>query len=193
MEKKEVKIVLASASPRRRELLRSIADDFLCISPDVDEVYDGSLPPEKIAMYLAKIKCEAVAKNYPDYAVIGSDTVVHLDGEILGKPIDKEDAKRMMRLLSGKIHDVITGVCLAYDGKIHLIHSITKVEFKHLSNSVIERYVATSEPFDKAGGYGIQGQAKEFVQGFSGDFNNVVGFPLDQVSKLLCEVGVLKI
>lgn len=178
-------VILASSSPRRHELLKQIVDDFLCISPNVEETYDQSWKAEEIAEHLAKIKCKSVAENNSDSLVIGCDTVVHIDGEILGKPKDKSDAKRMLGMLSGNIHQVITGVCVAYRGQLYCIHDKTEVEFFSLSDKIIDEYIATGEPYDKAGAYGIQGYGKKLIKKYIGDYYNVMGLPLADTKKLL--------
>lgn len=183
-----VEIILASASPRRQELLKKIVDDFICIAPDVDETFDETLEPKKISEYLATIKCAAVAEKYPDSLVIGCDTLVYYKDRIMGKPTDRSDAKNMLMSLSGNIHHVITGVCMIYRDKTYIIHSQTDVRFKNLSENEIEKYLDSDEPYDKAGAYGIQGYGNFFVEAYYGDYFNVVGLPVDDTRQLLMQV-----
>ena len=176
---------MASASPRRQELIRLISDDCLCAVSGVDEVIPKGVSVDEIPLCLASQKAEAVAKLYPDDVVIGCDTGVILSQEILGKPKDKDDARRMMKALSGKTHKVITGCSLWCKGKNKGFSNVTVVEFYILSDEEIEAYINTSEPYDKAGGYGIQGRASLFVKGIKGDYFNVVGLPVAELNRQL--------
>lgn len=177
---KDAKIILASASPRRRELLAQAGFEFEVVTSDVDEVADPSLTPDKLVMSLARQKAQAVAQNRADCAVIGSDTVVVLDGKVLGKPRDEADAVRMLESLSGRKHEVYTGVCIAFAGETHCFFERTSVNFCELDGEQIKAYVATGEPMDKAGAYGIQGKGCVLVEGIEGDYFNVVGFPVSR-------------
>ncbi len=177
---KDAKIILASASPRRRELLAQAGFEFEVITSDVKEVVDPALTPEKLVMSLAKQKAQAVADNHTDCVVIGSDTVVVLNGKVLGKPKDEQDAVNMLESLSGRMHEVYTGVCIAYDGETHSFFECTKVKFCALGLEQIKAYVETKEPMDKAGAYGIQGKGCVLVEGIEGDYFNVVGFPVSR-------------
>ncbi len=177
---KDAKIILASASPRRRELLAQAGFEFEVVTSDVDEVVDPSLTPDKLVMSLARQKAQAVAQNRADCAVIGSDTVVVLDGKVLGKPRDEADAVRMLESLSGRKHEVYTGVCIAFAGETHCFFERTSVNFCELDGEQIKAYVATGEPMDKAGAYGIQGKGCVLVEGIEGDYFNVVGFPVSR-------------
>lgn len=177
---KNAKIILASASPRRRELLAQAGFEFEVITSDVDEVVDPALTPDMLVMSLAKQKAQAVAVNRESFVVIGSDTVVVLDGKVLGKPKDEADAERMLESLSGRTHEVYTGVCIAYGGETHSFFECTRVKFCELDRAQIEAYVATKEPMDKAGAYGIQGKGCVLVEGIEGDYFNVVGFPVSR-------------
>lgn len=177
---KDIKIILASASPRRRELLAQAGFEFEVITSDVDEVVDPRLTPEMLVMSLAKQKAQAVAVNYEDCVVIGSDTVVVLDGRVLGKPRDEADAVSMLESLSGRTHEVYTGVCIAYGGETHCFFECTRVKFCKLEAEQIKAYVETKEPMDKAGAYGIQGKGCVLVEGIEGDYFNVVGFPVSR-------------
>ena len=186
-----MRLILASASPRRQELIALISEDVICAPSGVEETIPEDIAVCDIPLCLALQKAEAVAQNYPDDVVIGCDTGVILDDEILGKPKDKADALRMMKALSGRTHKVITGCALFYKGKTRGFSNVTEVEFFDLSDDEIENYINTSEPYDKAGGYGIQGNASLFVKGIKGDYFNVVGLPVAelnrQINKLISE------
>ena len=181
------KIILASASPRRRELMALITKEFEVIPSGADETVPQGIKALEQAEYLAVLKADDIAEKYPDSIVIGADTCVVAENEVLGKPKDKEDAERMLRLLSGKTHKVVTG-CAIVDGKRKISFSnVTDVEFYSLSEREIEEYINTPEPYDKAGGYGIQGKASLFVKAIKGDYFNVVGFPVSQLNRALKE------
>ena len=182
-------IILASASPRRAELLRSAAMPF---TVDVANVSEKALPgerPREYAQRLAQEKAEVVAKRNPGKLVLGADTIVVVDDEILEKPHDSSDAARMLRMLSGRAHEVITGVCLALLGtgnaKLETSSERTTVHFVPLTASDIETYIATNEPMDKAGAYAIQGIASRWIDRIEGDYANVVGLPVALVWKML--------
>lgn len=178
-----MKLVLASASPRRQELIALISQNVLCAPSGVEEIVPDNINAPDIPLCLAKQKAEAVALKYPDDVVIGCDTAVFLDDEMLGKPKDKDDARRMISALSGKVHQVITGCAIFYKGKTVGFSNVTEVEFFDLSGEEIENYINTSEPYDKAGGYGIQGYASLFVKGIKGDYFNVVGLPVAELNR----------
>ena len=178
-------IILASKSPRRQELIRSIAEDFEVIVSEAEEVLPPDITPEEAPVYLSAIKAKAVADAHPDRIVIGADTVVILDGTILGKPRDREDAVRMLRTLSGRVHTVVTGCTIIRGGRMRSFGERTLVEFYPLTDREIEDYVATGDPFDKAGSYGIQGKGRLFVRGIEGDFFNVMGLPVGRLSREL--------
>ena len=184
-------IILASASPRRRELLSLITTDFEIIVSEADETLPESIAPEQAVMELATRKAAAAAKNHPDRAVIGSDTVVAVDGEILGKPTDDADAVRMLKLLSGRKHHVFTGLCIAYQGENTVFYDGAAVEFAEMSESEIADYVASGEPRDKAGAYAIQGLASKFITSISGDYYSVVGLPVSHLYRSLKDLKVL--
>lgn len=174
-------LILASQSPRRRELMKYITEDFKAVSSDVDETLPQGISPGDAVLYLSKIKA-APFRNSGD-VVIGADTVVALDDTILGKPCDTEDAKRMLRLLSGREHSVFTGVSILTENQTHSFYVQTKVKFFALSDREIEKYVATGEPMDKAGAYGIQGCGSLLVQKIDGDYFNVVGLPISKLNR----------
>ena len=178
-------IVLASASPRRSELLRTAGVTFTVRVSDAQEHIEAGTPPHEAVMSLARQKAEAVAKTCPDDVVIGADTVVVYEGAILGKPADAEDAARMLRMLSGKTHDVYTGVCLVRAGNSETFYERTQVTFYPLTQRQIADYVATGEPMDKAGAYGIQGRGCTLVKGICGDYFNVVGLPVAALCRRL--------
>ena len=183
-------IVLASASPRRKEIFSMFGmSPEICVS-SVDESYDKSLAPEEVVKFLSRKKGEAVAEKYPHSLVVSADTVVAFDGKILGKPRDEKEAVEMLESLSGTTHEVWTGYSVFYEGRSVSCAEVTKVEFKTLSKEEISSYVATGEALDKAGSYGAQGKASVFVKGIDGDFFNVVGFPLshfyDTVKREFC-------
>ncbi len=171
-------LILASASPRRRELLSLAGFDFDVITADVDEVLDASLAPSQLVMSLAFQKASAVAADHGESTVIGADTVVVLDGKVLGKPHSSDEAAAMLGSLSGRTHEVYTGVCLIKGDKVHSFFECTKVMFYPLEKELIESYVASGDCNDKAGSYGIQGKGCVLVKGIEGDYFNVVGFPV---------------
>ena len=181
-------MILASASPRRKELLALAGFDFTIETASVEETYDPALPPEEIVMHLAAVKSAPVAERHPDELVIGADTVVVLDEAILGKPHSTQEAMAMLRLLSGRTHQVYTGVCLRKGETTVCFHECTLVRFKVLTEEEIAAYVATGEPMDKAGSYGIQGKGCLLVEGIQGDYFNVIGLPVshlyDEIKKL---------
>jgi len=179
------KIILASASPRRRELLKMIDIPFTVFPANVDEVIDDSLSPQENVMNLAKIKALHIAKVHRDAIIIGSDTIVVLDQCILGKPANADEAIHMLQSLSGKTHIVITGMTLLNNTDIDNFYSETKVTFYNLSEKEIQDYVATNEPFDKAGAYAIQGKGAKFIQSIEGDYYTVMGLPIGQLYQKL--------
>ncbi len=185
----ERSIILASGSPRRRELLTLLFDEFEVIVSDCQETVT-SQDPEKVTEELALQKAEALAGSLPlrtdPVIVIGADTVVSIDGKILGKPADQQQAVDMLRMLSGKCHNVSTGVALVglEDGRqtrLKVFSETTEVMVAELTEEEINSYVNTSEPYDKAGAYGIQGMFGKHIQGIGGDYNNVVGLPVHRL------------
>lgn len=178
-------LILASGSPRRRELLGLITDEFEVLVSGCDEFVPEGTPAEKVPAILAEQKALAVAKLRPQDTVIGSDTVVVLNGEIFGKPKDKSHARAMLKALSGKKHFVYTGVAVAEKGKVRSFVQKTEVEFYELSDETIEKYIATDEPMDKAGAYGIQGKGSVLVKGIVGDYFNVMGLPVAETARFL--------
>ena len=186
-----MKFVLASASPRRRELLSALGLEFE-VRPALGEEHpESGLSGGETAKRLSCAKClEVAAGAGEDDVVIAADTVVCLDDKILGKPADAADAKRMLRALSGRDHRVFTGVTVARGGRVLSDYEETAVHFRPLTEREIAAYIATGEPMDKAGAYGIQGRASLFVRGIEGDYFNVVGLPLCKLGQMLKELGV---
>ena len=177
-----MKLVLASKSPRRREILKNAGIDFTIRVADADETIPEGTKPEDAVVFLAARKALAVERA-DDEIVLGADTVVVLDDKILGKPKDKEDAYNMIKSLSGMVHSVFTGVCAVGEGISLTFAEETKVEFYPLTDDEIDEYINTDEPYDKAGAYGIQGLASKFIRGIEGDYFNVVGLPMSSIYK----------
>lgn len=182
-------IILASQSPRRRELLERLGLDFLVRAADVDETMDPAAAPEEEVARVSRAKALAVPAQAGDI-VIAADTIVVCGGRVLGKPRSPEDAKAMLRLLSGRDHQVMTGLTLGTDGRLTTRTEITRIFFRPLLEPEIEAYVRTGEPLDKAGAYGIQGKAALFAERLEGDFYNVMGLPLCDLAQRLRELGV---
>lgn len=171
-------IILASASPRRKEILELADLEFDVMPSDAQEITTKTAPNE-VVMELASIKAKDIYKKSEKQSmIVGADTVVAYQGQILGKPTDEADAKRMLTMLSGQTHEVYTGVCIIEDGKTKTFYEETKVTFYEISDEQIDHYIKTGEPMDKAGSYGIQGKAAVFIKGIEGDYYNVVGFPI---------------
>jgi len=185
------RIILASASPRRVELLRMVGIPFEQVVGDAPEEVEGAEGPEEHVRILSRRKAEQVARGLSSGLVIGADTVVAIDGDILGKPKDVEDAARMLSRLSGRMHEVFTGVSLvSADTGAALSDAVrTGVVMRRMSEGDIRRYVATGEPMDKAGAYAAQGMAAPFVERVNGCFYNVVGLPLARLWEMLQEMG----
>jgi septum formation protein len=180
-------IVLASASPRRQELLRNAGISFVVQAADILELPRAGEGPCVLAERLAREKAEAVFREQPDDLVLGADTIVVVDEQILGKPRDAGDAASMLRLLSGRSHRVITGVCLMGPGFVDVRSESTVVSMSALKDEDIVSYVATGEPMDKAGAYAIQGMASRWISRIEGDYFNVVGLPMALVYGMLKE------
>ncbi|OAN90122.1 septum formation protein Maf [Marinobacter sp. EhC06] len=182
-------IILASASPRRAELLQQIGLSFSVRPADIDETPEPDETPEQYVERLAREKALAVAGSSPECLVLGSDTSVVLEGKILGKPTDPADARETLVRLSGATHQVMTAVALATEGQCQSVLVITEVCFRQLSTAEIEAYVASGEPMDKAGSYGIQGLGGIFVNELRGSYSAVVGLPLQETAALLAGAG----
>ena len=185
-------IILASKSPRRRALLEQMGvRDFRIVTPDIDEHMDRDLPPAELVRQISLEKAQAVAAQAdPNTVVIAADTVVALDGVVLGKPADKEEAFRMLSLLSGNRHQVYTGLTVLRGEQVFSQWEETSVTFRPLTAEEIEAYIATGEPMDKAGAYGIQGYGALFIQGISGDYYNVMGLPVCRLGQILGQLGM---
>ena len=187
-----MKFILASASPRRRELMEMLRVSPLEIRPAKGEEHpDPGLNGEETAAELSRQKCSEVARSAdPEDVVIAADTVVWLNGRIFGKPHDHDDAVRMLMALSGRTHTVYTGVTISRGGEMRTEVEASKVRFRELTMEEIEAYIATGEPMDKAGAYGAQGYASLFVEAIDGDFFNVMGLPLCRLGQMLKTFGI---
>lgn len=182
------KIILASASPRRKELLAGLGFTFEVIPSNVEEIYPAELALDQVPEFLGKLKADSLAKAYPNHTIISADTVVILENEILGKPLDEEDAKQMLRKLSGKKHKVVTGVCIIENGILHSFSDSTYVYFKELTDTEIDHYVHQFKPMDKAGSYGVQEWIGYVaVEKIEGSFYNVMGLPVNKVYSILTQ------
>lgn len=183
-----MKIILASASPRRRELMKLITEDFTAISVDADESLPDDIGIKGIcgaAEYLARVKAEKARELFPDDIVIGCDTIVVCQNKILGKPKNREQAREYLHMLSGSVHAVYTGCCIKCGDRSLCFDEGTDVFFDKLTDEEIEDYISTDEPYDKAGGYGIQGRGALFVHKINGDFFNVMGLPVSRLNREL--------
>lgn len=182
--------IVASASPRRKEILSMGGFGFRIIPSDCDETIKEKLSPEETVKVLAERKALSVLSENENSVVLGCDTVVALGDEILGKPFDREDAFKMIKALSGKTHRVCTGVCIADKDKTNTFVSVAEVEFYELSDETAESYVATGECDDKAGAYGIQGLGGTLVKSIKGDYYAIVGLPYAETVRVLSEFGI---
>lgn len=189
--RKTIDIILASKSPRRRELLRFLGiDKFIVVPPEADEeIKEGSTPVDTVCN-ISREKAAEIYLKHPDSLVIAADTMVFLGDSALGKPSDEDEARRMLTMLSGNKHTVITGVTVICGGKELTKSESTDVYFKELSSDEIDDYVSTNEPMDKAGAYGAQGLGSVFIKRIDGDFYNVVGLPLFKLNEILSEMGI---
>lgn len=178
-------IVLASQSPRRKEIMEQVGLSFIVHPVDTNEVLDLELSLTAAIEQLALAKAKAAAKRYPEDIVIGADTLVCFQDKVLGKPKNAAEAKATLQLLSGQTHQVITAVALCVKGKQECFHSISDVTFFSLSQAEIDAYIASGEPFDKAGAYGIQGKGAVFVAKIVGDYYNIVGLPIAKLMQRL--------
>lgn len=182
-------IILASSSPRRRELLSMIGLHYVIETSGEEEIQPHGLPPAEFVKTLALQKAQPVADLHPEDCVIGADTIVYLEGDILGKPHTPEVAKAFLTRMQGKQHVVFTGVAVLKNGKADVRHCETRVAFAPMTQREIEAYVATGEPLDKAGAYGVQGPGGIFVERVEGNYFNVIGLPLPLLYKMLIDAG----
>ncbi len=181
-------LILASASPRRRELLKLLGKDFVIEPADVDESMEKNLPIDRMPEYLAAKKAKLIHDRHPGDTVIGCDTGVFIGNQMIGKPSSDKAAFEILKLLSGRTHRVITGCAIYKGNSLIKFSAVTEVEFYPLTSEEINAYIATGEPFDKAGAYGIQGKGALLVKQIKGDYNNVVGLPLAMLNKKLQEI-----
>jgi septum formation protein len=190
-------VILASASPRRRELLERAGLQFEIMHSPAEEIHDASIAPEKLCEMNAALKAEAIAAIRPAAVVIGADTLVFIENEPLGKPADLDEARAMLRRLAGRAHKVCTGVCVIFpNGRREIFHDTTEVVFLPLDGAAIEDYLTVANPLDKAGAYGIQEYGERIISGISGSFENVMGLPVEMVMQALsretgCDAGGL--
>ncbi len=186
------RLILASGSPRRQELLQAVGADFVVNPSQASEEIEGALHPADLVQALALRKAEEVAARHADGLVIGADTIVALGSDVMGKPRDAADARRMLMQLAGHTHQVYTGVAVIDSSTLarQVVVECTQVTMRHLSLDEIERYIATGEPMDKAGAYAIQGKACLFITGIEGCYFNVVGLPLQRLNVILRDFGV---
>jgi len=194
-----MQVILASASPRRKELLSQLGVEFEIITSDVDEVLLPKGNYKKQSMHLSTIKAEDVfnkTKNKGDRIVIGSDTMVVYKGELLGKPKDEKDAFNMLKMLSGKTHKVVSGLCVIVErNKVvtrYILCDYASVKFDHLKDDAIKYYISTGEPMDKAGAYAIQGGAAKFVKYIHGNNSTIIGLPVHRLYNILNKEGIVK-
>src|SRR5688572_7324634 len=183
------RIVLASGSPRRSEIMMSVGWEFRKVVPDIDESLQNGESPEDYVQRLARSKAEIVAAENTYEIVLGADTTVVIDDEIIGKPIDMDDARRMIRLLSGRWHEVLTGVAVVANGDTRVGLQTTRVKFAELSPAEVDFLAEKGDPLDKAGAYAVQAQAALFIEGIEGDYWNVVGLPISLVYRLVQELA----
>ena len=181
-------IILATSSPRRKELMKLLEYDFETISSDIEEVIDPKLEFEDLVMNLSFQKAYSIFKNHKDSIVLGFDTLVVIDNKILGKPKDEEEARLFLKILSGKTHQVLTGCSILTKGYSKTFYSKATVSFLKLTEDEITKYMATKEPLDKAGAYGIQGYGAKFVKGINGDYYTIMGFPIAMVYQELKKI-----
>lgn len=186
-----MRLILASSSPRRKEILALLGIPFEIVSPGIEEIFHPDRPPADEAVYWSIEKARAVHRLHPDAVVIGSDTIIDLDGKSIGKPVHEDDAVRILSLLSGRTHTVVTAVAAVFpDGKELVEVERTTIRMRSFSRDVISRYVATGEPLDKAGAYSLQGQGRKLIESLDGDYLSAVGLPLRAVAGFLSEAGI---
>lgn len=181
-------IILASQSPRRQQLMHRITDDFIVDISHINESTSLNMPPIEAVLDIAKRKGMDIVKKHPHQLVISADTIVVIDGNILGKPVDENDARRMLNILSNRTHEVITAFCLLKDDKILEKYVISKVTFNKLNSKLIDEYIKSGSPMDKAGAYGAQdNKGFEIIKNIDGSKDNVIGFPVDEIIKAIEE------
>lgn len=186
-------IILASQSPRRRELLSLMGLSFHVVVSPVEEITPAHAQPGALVEELARQKAQAVADLYPGDCVVGADTIVYIDGTVIGKPKDQADARRILKCLQGRTHTVYTGVAVFAKGRADIRHDETRVTFSPMTGDEINWYVKTGEPMDKAGAYGIQGPGGMFVKKVDGNYFTVIGMPLPLLYQMLREAGALQL
>lgn len=184
-------LILASESPRRRELMTMLGLDFSIITSHVIERSPEHAMPQDYVCELARQKAQAVFDTHPDDIVVGADTVVYLDGDILGKPHTPENAKRFLTRMQGRMHTVYTGLAVLSPKRVDIRHCCTDVTFASMTAHEIDWYVSTGEPLDKAGAYGVQGPGGIFVEKIDGNYFNVIGMPLPLLYRMLTDAGVM--
>lgn len=178
-------IILASASPRRRSLLKKIIDDFKIIPSNIEENIPNNININEVSEYLSTKKALSVLEKFPEDTVIGADTIIVFKNKIFGKPKDKDDAREMLQQLSGNTHQVITGVCIASKERTISFSSINKVKFYELSDKEIDEYLSIDEYKDKAGSYAIQSKGGLFIKSIDGDYNSIIGLPIAKLNRVL--------
>ena len=184
--------VLASGSPRRRQLLQKAGYEFEVISPPDDEVSHGCFTVRELTIWNASRKALRISQEHPEAVVLAADTLVTIDHRVLGKPVDLEDAVRILRLLSGRAHEVWTRVCLRQEARrrTHSFQEISRVHFRQLDDDAIRAYFAKVNPLDKAGAYAAQGHGTEIIERIEGSYTNVVGLPMEETTRALRAFGV---
>jgi septum formation protein len=186
-----MRLILASSSPRRKEIFELLGLPFEVVSPGLEEVFRPDRTPADEAVNWAVEKARAIHRREPDAIVIGSDTVIDLEGKTIGKPADHKDAIRILLLLAGRTHTIVTAVAAVFpDGKERIAVETTKVRLRPASMEVLIRYAATGEPLDKAGAYSLQGEGRKLIDSIEGDYLSAVGLPLRAVAGLLREAGI---
>ena len=183
------KIILASASPRRKQLLKTIVNDFLIIPSNINEIYPNNLDPLMVSLYISNLKALDIHNKYPSDIVIGCDTTVVINNQVLGKPINEDDAKNMLNSLSNNCHLVISAVTIYNANTKYEINSINKVYFNKLSEQDISEYLKNDEYKDKAGSYAIQGLASKFINKIEGEYESIVGLPIKELKSLLDKIN----
>lgn len=182
------KIILASSSPRRKELLKSIVKEFQIVSSNVEENYPSSLDPFNVSLYLSFIKANDVFSKYPNDIVIGCDTTIVMNNKVIGKPNNKNHAKEMLTEFSNKMHYVVSAITILTSTQKYEINSINKVYFKNISSEDIDEYLSHDEYKDKAGSYAVQGIANKFIDHIDGEYEAIVGLPLMELKELLNKI-----